>query len=107
MLNADHRAVNAVLTARLQQVAVGQTALRRGADLLSGFMKRFPRCRGRLAEAWHAYSVWSRVSPRITCFGLEYVLLRPAIAVCVIWGWCLRRSRPLSLACSGRASLRR
>ncbi len=60
------------LTARLQQMAVDQTALHGGDDLHSGFPQRFPCCRGRLAEAWQAYSVWSRASPHVTRLGLDH-----------------------------------
>ena len=54
---ADDRSVNAVLTARLQQMANDQLPLSHGADLVSAFMKRFPWFRGRMAESWHSFAV--------------------------------------------------
>ena len=83
---SDDRAVNAVLTARLQQMANDQLPLSHGADLISAFMKkRFPWFRGRMAESWHSFAVWSRASPHVTRLGLDYVLHRAMLALCVLW----------------------
>ncbi len=57
LAQAAYRTVNAVISARLQQMALEQRVLYHGADFLSGFVKRFPSFRGKLAESWDAYSI--------------------------------------------------
>ena len=79
--------MNAVLSARLQDLASRHEALYKGGDLLSAVMNRFPWFRGKLAEAWHAYSVWNHAVPQATRLGLDYIVLRALLAVCLLWNW--------------------
>ncbi len=84
---ADDRAANAAFSARLQQFASDQKALYHGADLLPGFMKRFPWFRGRLAESWHACSIWSSATPHVTRVGLDEVALKAMVVIRAVWSW--------------------
>ncbi len=50
-------------------------------------MKHFPGFRGRLAESWHAYSIWSRATPHVTRLGLDEVVPRAMVVVWSVWNW--------------------
>ncbi|MBM4022198.1 MAG: hypothetical protein FJ284_08145 [Planctomycetes bacterium] len=84
---SDERVVNAVLAARLQQLAAENAAVYRGGDLLSGFLRRYPWYRGRLAEAWHSFAVWNRAVPHFTRLALDYRILRALVCICLLWRW--------------------
>ena len=84
---ADDKAVNAVLAVHLQQLAADHVALYKGGDLLSGFLKRFPWYRGRSSEAWRAFAIRSRATPRATRLSLDYVILRALVCAALLWRW--------------------
>jgi hypothetical protein len=116
LARADDRAVNAVLAARLQDLAARHEALYKGGDLLSAVMNKFPWLRGKLAEAWHSYSVWRHAVPHATRLGLDYTVLLALLSVCLLWNWpimaaCLAGGfhgllRPAEIACLKRAHIR-
>ena len=83
----DLKTVNAILCARLQQMALEQQPITYGGELLAAVMKRYTWLRGKLSESWHAQSVWSRAVPRTSRVGMDVEVAHAVAVLSICWGW--------------------